>query len=233
MEGASRAESAYDDLRRRIIRCDLVPGEQVTERGLTERFALGRAAVRAALGRLAQDGLVRSVSRRGYVIAPITLENVREIYDVRLLLEPPVAAAAATDATDGEIEQLAGLEDICRRNAYRTDDQDQIEQFLSANTDFHVAVIATARNHRLTWLFRNLLEEMERLFHLGLQFADRNAEMSHEHSEYVQALRNRDPERARTAATDQIATSRDMVVNALIASPSLASVNLARHQPAE
>ncbi|MGH3446446.1 MAG: GntR family transcriptional regulator, partial [Nocardioidaceae bacterium] len=60
METSSLSHSAYRMLKSLIIRCELLPGEQVSERVLTTQYGLGRAAVRTALSRLSQDGLVRS-----------------------------------------------------------------------------------------------------------------------------------------------------------------------------
>src|SRR5271165_1814315 len=71
-------EVAFDRIKRDILTCALGPGEQVTEAQLAERYQMGRAPIRAALLGLAQVGLVRAIPRRGYLIAPITTQDVQD-----------------------------------------------------------------------------------------------------------------------------------------------------------
>ena len=66
----------------------------MSEAQLVARFGFSKAAIRAALARLRAERLVLAEPRRGHVIAPLTIRDVGEIYDLRLLLEPPAAAAA-------------------------------------------------------------------------------------------------------------------------------------------
>src|SRR6266508_3140323 len=73
------AERAYRAIRHDIVRCDLEPGRQVTEAQLVERYGVGRATVRAALSRLSQERLVQAMPREGYLIAPITLKQARDL----------------------------------------------------------------------------------------------------------------------------------------------------------
>src|SRR4051794_14938933 len=91
----SLAQTAYDTIKRAIIRCDLEPGQQVTEEQLAERFGLSRATVRPALKRLYQEQLVRTITRQRYVIPPITLKDAQDLFELRLLLEPAAARRAA------------------------------------------------------------------------------------------------------------------------------------------
>src|ERR671932_760427 len=92
---SSSAAEAYERLRHAIMRLELAPGAGVSEAELVERFGFSKAAVRAALARLRADGLVVAEPRRGHVVAPLTLRDVLEIYDLRLALEPPATQAAA------------------------------------------------------------------------------------------------------------------------------------------
>lgn len=225
MTEVSLSADAYQKLRRAIIRCELAPGAQITESQVVAQFGFGRASVRAALNRLSHDGLIAVIARRGCVVAPITVGHVRELFEIRLLLEPAAVAQAATENRD--LGPLRRLERACRRAKYEPGDRDAIDLFLRSNTEFHVGLVAAAGNARLADMVRTLLEEMERLFHMGLLLADRNAEMYHEHRELMQALADRDGARARAVATAQIAASESMVISALIASPGLRTINVA------
>jgi len=115
--------AAYDRLREAIVRVELEPGAAISEAQLVERFGFTKAAVRAALARLRADGLVLAEPRRGHVVAPLTMRDVLEIYDVRLALEPAAAEAAAGAMDAGEVTRLTKLA--------RTDVD--VAEFLAAN----------------------------------------------------------------------------------------------------
>lgn len=222
------SERAYNIIKRAIIRCELGPGSLITEAKLVARYSLGRAAVRAALNRLYQDRLVQPEARRGYQIAPITIKNVRDLFAVRLLLEPPAAELAARRADEAVLRQLKQLlEEMSQSARYRPGDCASAETFLQANTKFHFTVVAASGNERLANSVVGLLEEMERLFHLGLMVRDRNDEMYHEHNDLMEALLTGDETRAREVADEQIRAAERMVIDALISSPGIESVNLA------
>src|SRR3954462_14840967 len=88
---------------------ELAPGAGVSEAQLVNEFGLSKAAVRAALARLRAEGLVVAEPRRAHVVAPLTLRDVLEIYDLRLLLEPPGAEAAAGQIARDELARLRKL----------------------------------------------------------------------------------------------------------------------------
>lgn len=216
--------AAYTAIKRDIIRCELKPGSQVSESGLVERYHVGRAAVRTALNRLFQERLVQPVPRQGYVIAPITFKNVRDLFAVRLLLEPEAARLAAAHASPSEIQELA---DLCRKARYRLGDAASAEEFLRLNTAFHVGIARVSGNERLAGIIAGLLDEMERLFHFGLMLRDRNDEMYHEHHDLVEALTAGDADDAALVVTEQINAAQKMVADALLSSESVLAINLA------
>ena len=97
----SSGNAAYLRLRHAIVRLELPPSAPVSEAHLGDRFGLSKAAVRAALARLRAEGLVLAEPRRGHVIAPLTLRDVREIYDLRLEFQRIFDAG---DETTGEAD---------------------------------------------------------------------------------------------------------------------------------
>ncbi len=220
---------AYDQIKQEIIHCLLKPGSEVTESQLSERLKLGKAPIRAALTRLSQQGLVRPVHRRGYVIAPITIRDVNNIFQLRLFLEPPAARLAAQNGVDAE--RLRRLDEICRTE-YNVDDKQGTAVFLRANYEFHVTIARASGNERLARMIGQLLEDMERLFHFGLSLRDRTPQMQHEHRLLVDALARQDGEVAEGVAAEQIRAAREMVSQALLSSSELLDINLA-HKPAE
>ncbi|MGH9533859.1 MAG: FCD domain-containing protein [Terriglobales bacterium] len=210
METATAA--SYQRIRRDILRCILPPGGEVTETQLARHYRCGKAVARAALQRLAQDGWVRALARKGYVIAPVTVRDAHEIFGVRLILEPEAARMAA-----GHVDkaQLEALEAVCRAG-YRPGDRASEASFLRANRDLHVTVAQASGNGRLTALIAGLLDESERLFHLGLAQRDRTLEMQWEHKALLEALAAGDGRAAERITREQVQASQRMVLQVLL-----------------
>lgn len=221
-------QTAYDLIKRAIIRCDLEPGQQVTEEQLAERFGLSRAVVRPALKRLYQEQLVQTITRQRYVIPPITLKDACDLFELRLLLEPAAAHRAA-----GKVDPvlLTRLDELCRAQ-YRPGDRESAEAFLRANTEFHVTIARASGNDLMAEVIAGLLDREERLNHLSHMLHDRNEEAYHEHHELVEALVAGNGERAEQVMADQIRSARAFVVEALMSSPSIQSVNVTRPRSA-
>src|SRR5882757_7422730 len=89
------ADPAYERIKHDIITCAIAPGTEISEPQLCTHYRLGKAPVRMALIRLAHDGLLRAIPRRGYMVTPITLKDIQDVFELRLMLEPAAARMAA------------------------------------------------------------------------------------------------------------------------------------------
>lgn len=209
-------DQAYDLIKADVILGRLAPGEEVTELRLGERYGFGRAPVRAALSKLVQEGLVTVVPRRGYVVAPIMIKSVQEIFELRLVCEPRAVRAAVGHVN---IQKLKAL------NSYpsATDSARQNLRFLKNNREFHMQVITACGNQRLIRVLSGLYDEMDRLLHVGLfSEQDRNVMQANhrvqgqQHDEIVAALERGDAVAAEDAVSKHIENSRDLALNAIL-----------------
>jgi DNA-binding GntR family transcriptional regulator len=185
----SLTEQAYELLRREIITCSLAPGADVSEAELAERLQMSKTPVRDALARLRTDGFVETFPRRGYRIVPMTLADMNELIDVRIVIESGTAALAAKRITDTELDELDRLADI----TYDLDQTLSLDQFIGANRQFHSAIARAAGRDRLYSLVSRNLDELERFFYLGARIRDVNPETQSDHHRIVSVLRRRDP----------------------------------------
>jgi DNA-binding GntR family transcriptional regulator len=222
----SLAARAYEAIRRAILRCELAPGEQVTESQLAGRYGFGRAAVRAALTRLCHEQLVQAMPRHGYEIAPVTFKQVRDLFGLRLIVEPAAARLAAGQMNETLAAELERLNQAC---AHRTD-QDDAVALREANRAFHHAVARASGNERLVGVCAAVLDELERVLYLPrlAHVWDRIDATYAEHERIVEALRRRDPAAAEQAAHDHIVPNMRFVIDVLIDSPQLRSINLVK-----
>ena len=83
----SLAEQAYNRLHREILTCVLAPGQVVSERELARRYELSKTPMREALAQTCYDGLMQRLPGRGYMVAPITIKDFQDLFDLRLILE--------------------------------------------------------------------------------------------------------------------------------------------------
>lgn len=215
------ADRAYERLKHDIITCAFAPGAEISESQLCTHYGLGKAPVRMALIRLAHDGLVRAIPRRGYRVTPVTLKDIHDVFELRLMLEPAAARMAA-----GKINapRLRVLDEACRAG-YQPNDAKSITRFLDANEAFHVAIAQATGNQRLAIMIAQLLDQMTRLLRLGLGLRNRSQEMQHEHRALVKALARGDGETAERISRKQIEAARNMVMSAIMSSST--AMNLA------
>lgn len=205
-------DTAYDAIKRDILECQLLPGTEVTERELAARYGIGKAPLREALVRLGQEGLLQSIPRSGYRITAVTIQDVQDIFALRLLLEP-VAARQAAGRIDEKL--LTQLNELCKAG-YQPGDRASESAFLRANRQLHVTIAVASGNRRLARVLEQLLEETERLFHLGLAVRDRTEEMEHEHEVLVAALVGGDGNAAAQATVEQVEAARKMVMDGIL-----------------
>ena len=219
-------ERAYERIRRDIISCAITPGSEISEAQLCTQYKLGKAGVRVALTRLSHDGLVRAIPRRGYRVVPVTLQDIQDVFELRLMLEPAAARMAAGKVNT---QQLRTYDEVCR-SGYQPGDAKSTSRFLEANKAFHVAIAQATGNARLSAAIEHLLDEMTRLLHLGLGMRKGSQETLHEHKSLVKALARGDGETAERICREQIEASRNMVLSAILTSRSVMSVAITGDQ---
>lgn len=221
------SDRAYERIRHDIISCVLAPGREISETRLCSQYRIGKAPVRMALNRLAHDGLVRAIPRRGYRVAPITVKDVHDVFELRLMLEPAAARMAA-----GKVgaQRMRALDEVAR-SSYQPGDPRSTSRFLEASKAFHVAIARATGNARLAEAIERLLDDMTRLLHLGLGLRDRSQELSRAHRALVKALARGDGDAAERICREQIETARTMVLSAILASGSVMNLAIEAEGP--
>jgi DNA-binding GntR family transcriptional regulator len=210
-DGNSLMEQAYAQLRREIITCKLRPGSDISEAELADRLNMSKTPIREALSRLRTDGFVMAYPRRGYRIAPVTLSDMNELFDVRMILEGGVAALAATNLTEDELNELEKLADV----TYDLLVEDSIEQFIMSNRRFHTAIALGSGRPRLVNLVTKNLDELERFFYIGAILRNVSPETKDGHHSIVKTLRQREPDAARDILVAHNLSTRDGLIGVI------------------
>lgn len=178
-------DDIYATLRREILSCALLPGSDLREQQLAQRFSVSKSPVREALLRLQRDHLVEVASRQGYRVRPISISDARDMYSFRTILESACVMAAAHQATD---ETLAAL-DTHRKLPKRI----STEEFVRINREFHCELFRASGNERLAAVARELIEQMDRMTIISIHTirGHDTVELVQEHCRIIDALQAR------------------------------------------
>jgi len=211
MNEESLAAKAHRTIKHDIITCVLAPGERIVQAQLARQYGFTSTPVRDALQRLAQEGLVTVIPRVGHIVTEVTLADVFEIFELRSTAEAAAARLAALRASE---ESLARIADRALFS-YTHKDRASYSEFLDHNFEFHHSIALASGNRRLANLVSGLLDELTRVFHLGLDLRDSAEEMREEHLDLAKALCDRDSTRAHQIAHAQVDRSRARVMEAI------------------
>ncbi|MGQ9555178.1 MAG: GntR family transcriptional regulator [Anaerolineae bacterium] len=210
MAATGRKDEVYLDLRKRIMAGELLPGTQMSPPELAQRYSVSRTPVRDALNTLAQEGLVEVVPRRGYFVSRITVRDVEEIFEMRLILETASAELATARISDALIERLAHLS-----SRYVAGNIESYKAYLDENRQFHLAVAQAAGNRLLVEALARIFDQMQRFLILRLDLSDDADDMLAEHYLLLEAFRQRDAQRAKEAMRVAIEHARDAVLESI------------------
>ncbi|MDQ8043527.1 MAG: GntR family transcriptional regulator [Solirubrobacteraceae bacterium] len=201
------AETAYDEIRRRIVAGDYEQGSPLTEAGLSTDLGVSRTPVRAALTRLAADGLVEQKSNRRIVVAEWGDSDIEEIFGLRAVLESYGAGLAAATATTA---QTNDLEVLCQKmdEALAAQEPGWLAEVTALNNEFHRSVLEATGNRRLINLVASIVEIPLTHRTIGA-YSVRQLENSwSEHRSITEAFRLRDGEWAASIMRSHILTGR-------------------------
>lgn len=199
--------TVYETLRNEIIELKLEPGSPIDELQLSERFSLSRTPIREALVRLSAEGLITTLTNRATIVSQIDFLGLPEFFDALTLMYRVTTRLAAAKHTDADITQIRVLQ---RAFEDAVEKRDALAM-IATNRDFHVAIAQAGGNRHYVELFTRLLDEGRRI--LRLYYSSFNDVLPKqyvgEHEEMIQAIINRDIERADQIAkahADQIVT---------------------------
>ena len=193
--GTSISDLAYASLATAIETCELPPGTPLNERAEAARLGMSRTPFRQALHRLAMEGLVTTVPKRGTYVALLDPDDVRDNMSLRQAIEAEMAQRLLSLHLPLDFDAIEDLL-VTQRGAIEGGDW---LVFLRADEAFHQAILAAACNHRATEAVRRTWLHVNRVRYL-MRFTRAQMRQSlGEHREIVDSLRAQDPERTRWA----------------------------------
>jgi GntR family transcriptional regulator, rspAB operon transcriptional repressor len=197
----------YREVRRSIIMGHRKPGERLDVESLARHFDTSVTPVRDALQMLSQEDLVTIKPRSGYFVARITLKQLRDMLDLRKILELAAIERAAMRISEDQIHELRKV-----HAGYTGDDDESYDRYTDENRRFHYLVAQASGNQELAELVEHLHDRLARF--MVLRHAGKSQELTH--ARIVDALSQRDADTARQALLDDIDTSRDAILDGVL-----------------
>lgn len=203
-------DKVVEELRRRIIQCDYAPGHRLTEGRLARDFGVSRNPVREAIRVLEREGFLISHPRRSAVVAQISVQDVEDIFDVRLSLEVLAAQLAAQRVQPDGAATLDRL--LIDAASAQT-----VAELAALNTAFHAEICRLAGNTLLAGIMESLHDRLEWIYR---QSAEIRAPHSWaEHEALATAVRAGDAEAAAHAAHTHVLAARQSALALAAGSP--------------
>ncbi|MGZ5259919.1 MAG: GntR family transcriptional regulator [Burkholderiales bacterium] len=204
-----------DSLRQGIISGTLAPGARITERELTEMLGVSRTVIREALRQLETEGLVANVPNKGPVVRELSLEEAKDLYSIRAVLEGFAARLFAENANEVDFNTLEeALEAVV--TAYDSGDANRV---LATKNDFYAILFEGASSQTLSSMLNTLHARIWRWRALGLTHPDRSPERSLESigglRAVLAAIRQRDGESAERITREEANKAANEVMRLL------------------
>jgi len=209
-ENQSLKAKAYEALKSAITGMNIYDSDaqlKLDERDLSARFGISRTPLREALAQLDQEGLVKVVARRGIFIVRKTKAEVLDMITVWAALESMAARLASKVATDEDIAALHKLVDHYGQDEVAM----RLGEYSDANITFHQAILKLSGNPLLNDIADSLFLHVRAIRNRTIIERDRAKRSVADHKEIIEALEQRDPDRAERLVREHTMKLRDHV----------------------
>lgn len=196
------ADRAYEELRDRLVTLRIKPGEPIDEDQLGRELEMGRTPIREAIKRLALENLVTIFPRRGTFAAEINITDLAHITEVRQALEGQAAYRAAERLTDAQRADVLELLEELRASRGSED----TPALMALDTRVHRFIYRLSGNPFLEATLSRYFNLSLRIWYLVIDRLPHMFQRVHEHEPLLQAIADRDPERAREIVAGHVAT---------------------------
>jgi DNA-binding GntR family transcriptional regulator len=212
MKGASNlSDKAYHQLKNMFLTDQLVSGQKLPYQDLARRLGMSQTPVIMALVRLEYEGLVRSEANKGFVVPAIDLNEARELYEVRILLEVHLIPAVIQNMNDerlAEVESLLEAHRQVRGHVYK-------RERLLRDAHFHLGIAAISGNQVIDLILGRVFDLLYLRYKPEILSSLRQDEAEVEHRAVFEALRDRDEPAAAGLLREHIVRGQNRMLTGL------------------
>jgi len=184
MSTVSARDKAYNWIKEAILKRNVAPGQFIVETEISKILGLSRTPIREALQALEAEGLIRLVPRKGALVRDISLQDLEEVFELRILIEQfalrKLIRSRNFSCLERMKERLEAQKQLCREN--------KSVEFIAVDREFHLYYIKSVDNHRVFRFYDGLRDELLRLGIEAIQTPGRMMEVLEEHDAIVTAF---------------------------------------------
>lgn len=207
-EQQSLRDRVYTKLKQAIADGVFPSGSRLVESDLADRLKVSRTPVREALQRLAREGLVTVLPRKGVIIESLSLKDLEEIFLLREVLEGLAGSLAAQRIDEAQLELLRKNVDASHKAAKSKD----LEEAIRLNAEFHSLVISAARSPRLAELLDVVMGQISNYRRISMSGPGRPKTAAEEHTKILDAIQQNNPEEAEASLRLHASNAREVVI---------------------
>jgi DNA-binding GntR family transcriptional regulator len=200
-------DKIYKELRRTIIMGHNKPGSRLNVKDIANRYNTSITPIRDALQMLSQEGLVTIRPRSGYYVTALTLKQLRDLLDMRRILEMAAIERAVLRITPEQLDELRKI-----HAGYTGEDDDSYERYTLENRKFHYLLAVASGNMMLAEEVKKLHDRLAR-FMVVQRIGKRQISM---HNHIIEALEEHDIEKARQAIADEVNPSQEAILDTVM-----------------
>jgi DNA-binding GntR family transcriptional regulator len=190
-EFSNQTESTYELLLERILRGDFGPGDIIKERRLALEIGVNPATIRRAAEWLRRDGLLERLPRRGWRVTLLSPRDLKDAYEIRLMLEPVGVAGAVNRIAGPDIDELISQTD----RMIALGEQATVYDRREADHQFHKSICIASGNRTLAEILLPLMRQVLLITTVGFRYG-RSMRSFEEHREILEALKMRNEKEA-------------------------------------
>ena len=201
-------EQVYEAVEAAIVRCELEPGAVLGDRRLAEVLEVSRTPVRDALHRLESSGLVERRGRMGWMVSTFALQDVRELFELRRVLEPLGLERLSETWDEAVVRELShSFEKFPERLT-----EDLLLDYLHDDHRFHKKIVECSRNGRVIRFYGTVEKQIDRIRHyLSYNYEGRVEASLKEHREICAAIAACDLSAATEALNDHLRDVEELI----------------------
>lgn len=199
-------DTLVENLRDEIVRGDLVPGQRLRLADVTARFDVSAMPVREALRDLEAEGLVTIYPHRGAVVTQLSVDDLKDIYDIRANLEEMATRLAVPHMTEAILAELTSL--VEQMDAHLGD----VVSLVKLNHQFHLTLYAASGRSHLRDLNRMLRYRTQHYLRAFVNELGSMPRAQVEHRAILEACRRGDAEQAASMTRDHVALVGDAII---------------------
>lgn len=221
MRDTSLAKLVREDLLEHILQGQLQPGDRISEPDVASRLQVSRVPVREALRELESSGLVVSRKHAGVFVRAIEAQEVRDLYEMRSLLDgfAGAKAAALPQVTRQALTQTLEASITAMRKAH---DKNKLSAYYSENLHFHWLIVMAARNEQLSRTYQEVVQKLHLARLQSLAQVSSMATSITEHQSISQAIEQGDAPSAQSLLAEHVTQAHQRLTRSM---PSSAQIS--------